>query len=72
MYWSSGGDVLARGAAVQLADARALLGVHLDEARVAVAAGAGRTALRVLDLAAQLDVAIARCLAWRAAAGSRG
>ena len=69
-YWSSGGEIQAASGPVSLTDAKALLGVHLDEARAAIAAGARRAALRALDLATELSVAVAQCQEWRAAAGA--
>ncbi len=69
-YWSSGGEIRAASRPVPLADAQALLGVHLDEARAAVAAGAPQSALRALALASELNAAVLRLQDWRAAAAS--
>jgi hypothetical protein len=71
IYWASGGEVRMRGAAVSPADARAVLGVHLDEARSAIAARAPEAALRALRLAAELGQAITGAHEWRRA-GSCG
>jgi hypothetical protein len=70
-YWASGGEVRTRGAAVSPADARAVIEVHLDEARSAVAANAPEAALQALRLAAELGQAIAGAHDWRLA-GSYG
>ena len=66
-YWSSGGEICAATRPLALGDANALLGVHLDEARAALAAGATRCGLRALDLATQLHTAVSRSQEWRAA-----
>ena len=69
-YWSVGGEICVARRPVPLADAYALLGVHLDEARTAIAAGATQCGLHALDLAAQLHAATMRSQDWRAAAVS--
>ena len=70
-YWASGGEVRMRGAAVSPADARAVLAVHLDEARSALAAHAPVAALQALRLATELSHAITAAQDWRRA-GSYG
>jgi hypothetical protein len=66
-YWACGGEVRMRGAAVSPADARAVIEVHLDEARSAIAARAPEAALRALRLAAELGQAMAGAHDWRRA-----
>lgn len=70
-YWSSGGDICAFRRAVSLSDANALLGLHLDEARAALEAGATLCGLRSLDLASQMHAAVTRSQDWRAASSPR-
>jgi hypothetical protein len=68
-YWSCGGEIRAARRPLPPEDADALLGVHLDEARAAIAAGTTLQGLRALDLAAQLHAAVLRSRDWRAAGG---
>ena len=49
---------------MKAADAQALLGIHLDEARAAIAAGAASRALRAVELAGELNRAVLRLQDW--------
>jgi hypothetical protein len=69
-YWASGGEIRAADRPLEPVDAQAMLGVHLDEARAAVAAGASSRALRALELAGELNRAVLRLQDWRAAAAA--
>ena len=69
-YWCSGGDLIAgRGARLSIADARALWGLYLDEARAATAAGDREAETRAARLAAQLLRAVKARQRWVKASG---
>ena len=70
-YWTSGGQICASSQPVSFADAQALMSVHLDEARAALAVGAPQAALRALGQAAELSAAFLGAQDWRAAGGGR-
>lgn len=69
-YWHCGGDLVARPCFIlDDADAQALRGAHLDEARAALCAGDRGTARRALTLVHEINRALNGARRWRRASG---